>query len=114
MDIEYTFPGSIEVTLSNEDRNELAFRRFTTERDGFRGIETKTWVHLTEEENVAEARIDGDGDLSITVSYNSVPPTVIEAKDVQPGPGVGADIVTHFLGATGTITLDMQARKDLE
>ncbi|MES2876265.1 MAG: hypothetical protein V4678_02220 [Patescibacteria group bacterium] len=113
MDIEYTFPGSIEVTLSNEDRSQLAFRRYVTERNGFRGIESKTWVRLADEDDVATASIDGDGDLNITVSSNSVPPTVIEAKDVQPGPGADADIAAHFLGASGMITLDMQARKEI-
>lgn len=115
MEIEYTFPGSIEVVLDDDDGRDLAFYRHVHDRNGFRGIESKTWVRIDDNPDLhtATATIDGDGDLNITVPSNSSAPTIIEAKDVKPGNSADRGIVTHFLGATGTITLDTQRRKRL-
>lgn len=110
MDIEYTFPGPIKVTLDARDSADLAFHRHVSVREGFIGIESKTWVRIEEDAEKPHATIDGDGDLNIYVPWNATPPTVIEAKDVQPGNRATDDIAFHFLGATGTITLDVDTK----
>ena len=108
MDVKYSFPGSISVTLDDTDKHDLAFRRYVSTREGFLGIESKTWVRIEEDSKEPHATIDGDGDLNIFVTPNSAPPTIIEAKDVLPGNRAESDIALHFLGATGTITLDLE------
>ena len=111
MDVEYHFPGSMTVKLDEEDMHDLSHYGVCTERDGFGSIETKTWLRVADksEQDGPRASIDGDGDLNISAKlhvFDSVGGSLtIEQGEIEPGKAAPDDIVKHYLGERGIISI---------
>jgi hypothetical protein len=105
MEIDYSFPGPIKIELDAADLSDIRSKGYCMNRNGFRSIESKTWVHSDPERRGPSASIDGDGDLNVWIPQDSVTPVVIEQDNVHSGNDARTDdIVEHFL-ADGSIVV---------
>jgi hypothetical protein len=109
MEVDYDFPGSVSITLNSRDLERLHEPGVTVERDGFSGIESKTWVHLgrisTEPSfpNKNHAVIEPGGDLHVHLSRGFGLPLTIDRLRIE------ADevLIDHFLGEDGVIIIKL-------
>jgi len=105
MDIEYNFPGSIKVSLEHSDLSMIQSHGYAVEREGFAGIENKTWIRLGHNKDPM-ATIDGDGDLNVWMPRDVLPPVEIPRKSIHASNSAHDDIVEHYLGEDGNVTVD--------
>lgn len=113
MDVKYNFPGSIEIGLDLRDLNDMQARGFCMDRAGFSGIDSKTWVHLPPVEagrssfiHDNKADIEDGGDLHVHLSRGFPLPLTIEWSQISGK----ADIVEHYLGRSGIISVVLMER----
>ncbi len=111
MDVDYNHPGTMRISLEHDDLVRLQQNGFTVERDGFSGMESKTWVHLPpiEESMIshvheASAEIEPGGDLHVRLSRGFPTPIEIGQDAIAAPPG----FVEHYLGSTGIILVLMK------
>lgn len=108
MDIGYEFPGSIDISLNVHDLHSLHSPGFTVERDGFSGIDSKTWVHLdaidVDKPSYVKdnyAAIEAGGDLHVYLRRGCSWPVVIEQNKIN----ADSNLIAHYLGELGLITV---------
>lgn len=105
MEIEYSFPGPIKIELDDADLSSVRSQGFCMDRNGFLGIESKTWLRTDSTHRYASATIDGDGDLNVWIPNGGTSPVEVERERIKPGNNVREDgIVEHFL-ADGSIVV---------
>ncbi|HCZ28401.1 TPA: hypothetical protein DHU97_01510 [Candidatus Saccharibacteria bacterium] len=78
---------------------------YAVEREGFAGIENKTWVRLGHNRDPM-AIIDDDGDLNVWIPRDVVSPVEIPRKSIHASSSALGDIVEHYLGEDGNVTVD--------
>lgn len=109
MEIEYSFPGPISIQLEPSDLRSMQDSGFTVDRDGFSGMDSKTWVHLApldvdnpSNPNDNKAIIEPGGDLHVYLARGSGyrNTTEIEQSRIDAPDGV----VEHYL-ADGSIEI---------
>ena len=105
MDIEYSFPGPIKIELNDADLSNIRSQGYCMNRNGFRSIESKTWIHSDPERREPSATIDGDGDLNVWIPQNSVTPIVVEKDNVHAGNDVRTDDIVEYFLADGSIVV---------
>lgn len=107
MEVDYNFPGCIDISLNLRDLQSMQDVGYAVERDGFSGMESKTWVHLppigpeTSFPNNASAMIESGGDIHVYLNRGFPLPITIDQSDIN----AAGELIQHYLGDDGTITI---------
>jgi hypothetical protein len=106
MELEYKFPGTIKISLDNADLSAVRSRGSCMDRNGFAGIENKTWIHADLRNRYATATIDGDGDLTVNVPRDQASPCTVERERITAD---NESSVQHYLGETGVVIVEWKS-----